>query len=310
MPTQQTFYLNCPTLASATTVFLDPGLTTAAPDGYYYDGATARQQVSGVLLPAEACPTCGTECNGTVEAPSLQGVYTITFDAGNTPTSVGAVIITIAVNSFVNGIKVDYDSVVYNQLSSQVYGYLAGTPSTSFTYIGASPNDCIVVGTPVSLNLYDWDETAYIPVGTTSVTVSAGEMQLTTGNPDLCVMVIPKTNAAERYINVTIVGICPDSEAVVGISCPLELPSFLGTYGVTSVSPEFFCNFPYNYTYYVAPVNGDGITLGLYDLVFLDSSGATVLPDGYYRALAVPAPYDTFQVQDGVIIAFHSYCAT
>jgi len=123
-------------------------------------------------------------------------------------------------------------------------------------------------------------------------------------------MVIPKTNATERYINVTIVGICPDSEAVVGISCPLELPSFLGTYGVPTVSPEFFCNFPYNYTYYVAPVNGDGITLGLYDWVFLDSSGATVLPDGYYRALPVPAPYDTFQVQDGVIIAFHSYCAS
>jgi len=309
MPVQQTFYLNCPTLAAATTVFLDPGLTTAAPDGYYFDGVTARQQVGGVLLPAEACPTCGTECKDAVEAPSLQGVYTITFDAGDTPTSVGAVIVTVAVNSTVNGIKVDYDSVTYNQLSSQGFGLLAGTPSTSFTYIGDIPNDCISVGTPVSLDLYDWDGTAYTPVGTTSITVSAGEVQLTAGNPDLCVMVIPKTNASERYISVTIVGICPDSEAVVGISCPLELPSFLGTYGVTSVSPEFFCNFPYNYTYYVAPVNGDGITLGLYDWVFLDSSGATVLPDGYYRALAVPAPYDTFQVQDGIIIAFHSYCA-
>jgi hypothetical protein len=144
MPVQQTFYLNCPTLASATTVFLDPGLTTVAPNGYYYDGVTARQQVGGVLLPAEACPTCGTECKGTVEAPSLQGIYTITFDAGNTPTSVGAVIITIAVNSTVNGIKVDYDSVVYNQLSSQGFGLLAGTPSTAYTYIGDIPNDCIV----------------------------------------------------------------------------------------------------------------------------------------------------------------------
>jgi hypothetical protein len=34
-----------------------------------------------------------------------------------------------------------------------------------------------------------------------------------------------------------------------------------------------------------------------------------VLPDGYYRALNVPVPYDTFEVQNGVIIAFHSYCA-
>lgn len=91
---------------------------------------------------------------------------------------------------------------------------------------------------------------------------------------------------------------------------PIRAAFILRHLWVTSVSPEFFCNFPYNYTYYVAPVNGDGITLGLYDWVFLDSSGATVLPDGYYRALPVPAPYDTFQVQDGVIIAFHSYCAS
>ncbi len=309
MPTQQTFFLNGPTLSSATTVFLDSGMTTCAPDGYYSDGTVARQQVGCVLLPAEACPTCGTECKGAVEAPSLQGIYTIAFDAGDTPSSVGAVIITIAVNSTVNGIKVDYDSVSYNQLSSQVFGLLAGTPSTAYTYIGDIPNDCIVVGTPVTLNLYTWDETTYIPAGTSSVTVSAGEIQLTAGNPDLCVMVIPKTNAAERYVNVTIVGICPDSEAIVGISCPLKLPAFLGTVGVAEVFPEWFCNFPYNITYYVVPVNGDGITLGLYDWVFSDINGANVLPDGFYRALNVPAPFDTFEVQNGVIIAFHSYCA-
>jgi hypothetical protein len=311
MPTQQTFYLNCPTLASATTVFLDPGLTTAAPDGYYYDGATARQQVGGVLLPAQACPTCGDECKGIIEdATSYEGVYTLTFDAGNTPTSTGAVIITFEVDNSIAGIKAVYDGVTYNAVSSPVYGYLAGTPSTAFTYIGDSL-DCVTPGGSYTLDLYTWDETAYIPLGgTTSITVTAGEIQVTASSPGMCIMVIPKTNPTERYIDITIVGPCEDSKAILGVSCPLELPSFLGTYGVPTVSPEFFCNFPYNYTYYVAPVNGDGITLGLYDWVFLDSNGENVLPDGYYRALPVPAPFDTFQVQDGIIIAFHSYCAS
>jgi hypothetical protein len=33
MPTQQTFYLNGPNLATATVVFLDSGMTLCAPDG-------------------------------------------------------------------------------------------------------------------------------------------------------------------------------------------------------------------------------------------------------------------------------------
>lgn len=311
MPTQQTFFLNGPTLSSATTVFLDSGMTTCAPDGYYSDGTVARQQFGCVLLPAEACPTCGETCKDSiVDLISYEGVYYTTFFTGDTVTDTGAIIVTMLLDNSVAGIRVSYDGTVYNELSSPIYGYLAGTPSTSYTYVGGNSYDCGIEGSTYILDEYTYIAPAYSPLGTmTSVTVTSGEMQLTAGDPGLCVMVIPKTSATPSDLFIRIVGPCPSSKALLSVSCPLKLPAFLGTVGVAEVFPEWFCNFPYNVTYYVVPVNGDGITLGLYDWVFSDINGANVLPDGFYRALNVPAPFDTFEVQDGIIIAFHSYCA-
>ena len=311
MPTQQTFYLNGPTLATATIVFLDSGMTLCAPDGYYSDGTIARQQVGCVLLPAETCPVCGDPCKGNIdELTSFEGVYYTTFDTGTTVADVGAIIVAINVDNTVSGIRVNFDGILYNAVSSPNYGYLAGTPSTDFTYIGDTAADCGISGSTYTLDEYVYVAPSYNPLGTTtSVTVSAGEVQTTASDPGVCIMVIPKLSPLPNTIDVTVVGPCPTSKAIIGISCPIKLPSFLGTFGVTTVTPEFFCNFPYSYTYYVAPVNGDGITLGLYDWVFSDENGENVLPDGFYRSPAVPTPDDTFEVQNGVIVAFHSYCA-
>ena len=310
MPTQQTFFLNGPTLSAATTVFLDSGMTTCAPDGYYSDGAVARQQVGCVLLPAEACPTCGETCEDSiVDLASFEGMYYSTFFRGETAGDTGAIIVTFQQDNSVAGIRASYDSVTYNALSSPIYGYLAGTVG-AYTYVGGNTYDCGIEGSTYILDEYTYIAPAYSPLGTTtSVTVTSGEMQLTAGDPGICIMVIPKPNPTPSDLFIRIVGPCPSSKALLSVSCPLKLPAFLGTVGVAEVFPEWFCNFPYNVTYYVVPVNGDGITLGLYDWVFSDINGANVLPDGFYRALNVPAPFDTFEVQNGVIIAFHSYCA-
>lgn len=311
MPTQQTFYLNGPTLATATSVFLDNQFTLCAPDGYYFDGTTARQQVGCILLPAEACPVCGTPCKGAInELVSYEGVYYVSFDAGDTVNDTGAIIITLNVDSSVYGVRVEYDGVYYNALSSPIHGYLAGTPNTVFTYIGGSAYDCGIEGSTYTLDEYTYVPPGYDPLGTTTnVTVTSPEVQLTASDPGTCVMVIPKPNATPNLVNITLIGPCPSSKVFFSISCPIELPSFLGTFGVTEVFPEFFCNFPYNIPYYIVPVNGDGITLGLYDWVFYDVNGATPLADGFYRGLAVPAPYDTFEIQNGVVVNFYSYCA-
>ncbi len=53
-----TYYLNGPTLGSSTTIFSNSSLSTVAPNGFYSDGVTSREQVSGVLLPPVTCDSC------------------------------------------------------------------------------------------------------------------------------------------------------------------------------------------------------------------------------------------------------------
>jgi hypothetical protein len=233
-------------------------------------------------------------------------VYYTSFNAG---AGTGAVIVAVYMDTSVGGIKATYNSVDYNELSSEVYGYLAGTAGL-FTYIGGTAYDCGVEGNTYPLDEYEYTGPGYTPLmTTTNITVTAGEIQTTANDPGVCIMVIPKTTAAPATVDITIVGPCPSSIMYLGVACPIKLPSFQATINVETIVPEVFCLLPYSYTYYVCPVNGDGITLGLYDWVFSDANGAFKLSNGFYRSANIPAPYDTFEVQDGVIIAFHTYCS-
>jgi hypothetical protein len=78
MATSSTFYLNGPSLASATAVYTNASLTTLAPNGYYSDGTIVRQQSSGSLLPQSTCPSC---------APTQS--FTIYFDVTTSPNTYG-----------------------------------------------------------------------------------------------------------------------------------------------------------------------------------------------------------------------------
>lgn len=62
MAISSTYYLDAPSLGSASIIYSDAALTTVAADGYYSDGVISRQQVDGVLLPQQTCPSC--ECVG------------------------------------------------------------------------------------------------------------------------------------------------------------------------------------------------------------------------------------------------------
>lgn len=78
MATSSTFYLNGPSLASATAVYTNASLTTLAANGYYSDGTIVRQQASGSLLPQSTCPSC---------APTQS--FTIYFDVTTSPNTYG-----------------------------------------------------------------------------------------------------------------------------------------------------------------------------------------------------------------------------
>jgi hypothetical protein len=58
MAISSSYYLNAPSLASATSVFTDDTLLVLAADGFYSDGVISREQVGGVLLPQQTCPSC------------------------------------------------------------------------------------------------------------------------------------------------------------------------------------------------------------------------------------------------------------
>lgn len=55
MATTNSYYINGPSLASATAVFTNSDLTIKAPDGWYAFEGIVRQQVGGILLPEQNC---------------------------------------------------------------------------------------------------------------------------------------------------------------------------------------------------------------------------------------------------------------
>jgi hypothetical protein len=78
MATSATFYLDAPSLGSATVVYSNSSLTTVAANGFYSDGTIVREQVSGALLPQVTCPSC-----------SSTQTFTIYFDVTTSPSTQG-----------------------------------------------------------------------------------------------------------------------------------------------------------------------------------------------------------------------------
>lgn len=64
MASTSSYFIDGPSLASSTAVYLDSSLTTCAPDGFYSDGLIVREQVNCLLGNPLTCPECPTpeEC--------------------------------------------------------------------------------------------------------------------------------------------------------------------------------------------------------------------------------------------------------
>jgi len=132
MATSGTYYLDAPSLSSATVVYSNAALTTVAANGFYSDGAIVREQVSGVLLPQQNCLACSIPCGGTtITANGGQGIYYLNTELG---TNTGAVVIEFDALSVPKGIVAVYNSTIYNGVSSPNYGWLQGTAGIA-TYI-------------------------------------------------------------------------------------------------------------------------------------------------------------------------------
>lgn len=311
MPTiiPQSFYLNGPTLSTSSSVFLDSTMLVCAPDGYYSDGFTVRQQVSCLLLPQDGCPTCGgVECGGIITNTADKQEYlllNITVPTG----VVGAVVVSFeAINSPL-GFQATYDSVIYNEFSSPTYGYLTGTPSLP-VFIGDTTQDCGISGGTYGLDEYLYNGTVFNPTGIVqTISVSAGQMALTATSPGVCVMVIPKLNPAAGIISIEIPAPCSVSNNfALQVACPVLLQSFNSSVMFESKEDPTACNKAKDQVYYSAPVNGTGFVLGLYDWVFADVAGATRLADGFYMTDDAGPLADYIEVQNGVIVDRGALC--
>ena len=300
MATSGTFYLDAPSLSTATVVYSNAALTTVAANGFYSDGSIVREQVSGVLLPPVTCPSCSVPCGGTINASGAQGIYYLSTYFGS---ATGAVVIRFNPQTVPDGILAVYDGDIYNGVSSPTFGWLQGTAGLP-TYIGATSGDCgIVAGSPYTLNEFQYNGSTFAPLGTTtSVSVLSGQLDFTASAPGNTVMVIPKTATAPSILDLTLIGPCVATVFDILVSCPAALPSFASS--TVNVDSTAACAATVNQTYYVAYVGGGSGVLGLYDLVFSDANGESKLSAGYYKTTAA-GTNEWFQVDaNGVIIAF------
>jgi hypothetical protein len=78
MAVSSTFYLDSPSLSTATVIYSDINLTTIAPDGFYSDGTISREQALGILLPQSVCPSCD------VPLATFDGDFILCVQAGAT----------------------------------------------------------------------------------------------------------------------------------------------------------------------------------------------------------------------------------
>ena len=309
------YFINGTTLSDSTAIFLDSEQLTCAPDGFYSDGIIIREQVDCMLLPQTDCPSCTAKCNSIADAGGGGlGVYYLSIEVG--PTA-GASIITFNPASKPYGIIAELNGVKYNQLSSPLFGYLAGTANLP-TYIGNAASEGLcpggsIVGGPYTLDKFEWNGSVFAPIfGTESVTVLAGQTDLSAGGaPGDCIMVIPKPTATPSIVNVTIYGTCSaESQFTVNVGCAAALPSFRASNKVTSIGPGYCDLSPTIKTYYVAKVNNSDPYpfVSVNDWVFQDQYGQTKCLNGFYRTNNVSGGDDTIEVANGIIVNITTEC--
>jgi hypothetical protein len=298
------YYLDGTSLSDSTAVFTDAELTVCATDGVYSNGVISRQLQNCILLPQQVCASCiptPIACGAGVNPPSgNQGLYNLTFDAGDTVSDVGAIVIYFNPQSVPDGIRVLYDSVYYNSVSSPTSGRIQSTSGVAdaFTLLGNS-NACVpALPNTTSYNYFDGFTGSSWNTGTPtpqSITLNAGDDQYG-GASEYSTLVIPKTSATPSDVSVQVLGPCSGTAWTVEVDCPITLPSFTAS---ANIGSSINCTAA-SVTYYFAKHRGAVNTIPvLTSWVFSDSNGATVLTDGNY----VMADNNVITIVSGVVTA-------
>lgn len=277
-----TYYINGSTLANSTAIFDDPDMTICAADGYYSDGTIVRQQVSCSLLPPEDCPSCNLACgSGNLSYSESTSTYvTIKADTG---TDVGAILIYFRTTIKPDGLRVEQNSVYYNELvgySGAVYYAKSANPN-GFTYTGTGSTGCDPNFGVSTINVtspnYKYRAGSIDPTGgSTTLQIQPTDVVLDvfTG---YYMMVVPKTIAYGNILNIEVHGACNTTGWDLDVRCPVLLTGFEAESGTNCGISTF------TLTHYNAPQ--DGTSFGnpsVGDLIFTDAYGENKVAAGNY----------------------------
>jgi hypothetical protein len=281
-----------------------------------YQEIVVPGNAEGVEVCSTGYPTCSSAgvsiifnncfCSELCDAPTIvvgaggYGVYKVDINVG---TDIGAIILELDVASVPDGIRVSYDGVVYNKISSPVNG-LAQSPNVgSFTVIGNIASDCGLDGNTVTDDypVYTWNGVNFIATGADqTITTVPSDVILSGSNPSNSIMVIPKPNQYPNIVSVEILGPCENTGWDFDANCPASLT--LVQISVLFATSSIPCSTLTNQNAYTAKVS-TGIGFGLYDYVFTNAIGQTAVADGYYLTNYVTSGPKVIQVDNGVIIA-------
>ena len=296
--------------AQATTLYTNSTLSVLAADGYYSQGGIVRQQLSGVLLNAQACGTCEVACgNGISVSISANGFFDVNFDVASTT---GAIVLYFYMGSSIaDGVLANYNSTNYNRLTAKGndgttlvdgsgtavdYSGINNQGTGDPTYVGSdsaniiipytntsvTPGVCVVGDAPEN---YSYTGGSYVAQGTLYPLTVTNAMcgRALFGSP-VFTMVVPKSTASPTTMNLKVSAPYCGTFFAYEIDCPAALPGF------SSSIPQndAVCNTAQGQTYYFVrnasgtstPFTVDVNTIPeVGNFVFTDANGSTYLND-------------------------------
>jgi len=249
-------------------------------------------------------------CGGTLSAGSGTGYFEATITSGN-PT--GAIVVYFYPQGVPDGVAYEFNGTTYNDLTSNTYGYAAGT-GNNLNIVGDDDRTGCTASTlasqsPKTLPTSVWNGSSFgLNGGSTSVVTTNTNLNGTNGNI-YYTLVIPKPSLTPTTGTLKVVGPCSGTAWNVKVLCPATLPSFT-TNGVNSTFQGSCCA-AQDRTYYFARNAGGSFVVDTNTLpqvgnfVFSDSNGASVLTNGYYRITSNTAIY----VVNGVVDSISTGCS-
>jgi len=284
MPSIENKFIDSSSFATATRVYDDINLIIVSPDGYYQYNNEYRYQLNGLLGPLTICEECGIPCGGTLSPPAGQtGLYQLDISVGSTSNDTGAILVYFNPQSIPDAIRVLYDGVFYNRLSSPTDGNLQSTSGVAgaFTILG-NPNDGCVPATPntSNYNFFNGYNSGGWIAGTPSpqsITLNTGD-DIRGGQGEFSVLVVPKPNALPGNVSIQVLGPCANTGWNISVECPSALPSFTAS----PIGSSTFCQASTG-TFFFAPFqNATNVYPVVNNPVFLDHDGVNRASDQNY----------------------------